>query len=78
MRPGLKGPAPEHRHQDAAKRLCNLEWPLLARRLDLCPRLLLDDDRRPDPHPIIEVDHVLIGQANASRRNRVANRFRFI
>jgi hypothetical protein len=29
--------------------------------------LLLHDDRRADPDPVIEIDHVLIGQANAAR-----------
>jgi hypothetical protein len=42
------------------------------------PRLLLDNDGRADPDAIIEVDHVLVGEANASRRNRMTNRFRFI
>jgi hypothetical protein len=29
--------------------------------------LLLHDDRRADLDPVIEIDHVLIGQANAAR-----------
>jgi hypothetical protein len=29
--------------------------------------LLLHDDRRADLDPAIEIDHVLIGQANAAR-----------
>jgi hypothetical protein len=31
------------------------------------PPLLLHDDRRADLDPVIEIDHVLIGQANAAR-----------
>jgi hypothetical protein len=30
-------------------------------------RLLLHDDRRADLDPVIEIDHVLIGHANATR-----------
>src|SRR5215831_7094766 len=32
---------------------------------------LLHDDRRADPDPVVEIDHVLIGQADAARRYRL-------
>jgi hypothetical protein len=40
-------------------------WPLAAR--EMAATLLLHDDRRANLDPVIEIDHVLIGQANAAR-----------
>src|SRR5215813_6476779 len=40
--------------------------------------LLLHDHGRADLDPVIEIDHVLVGQADAARRRRRANRVRLV
>jgi hypothetical protein len=40
--------------------------------------LLLDDDRRADLDPVKEIDHVLIGHANAARWHRLTDFVRLV
>ena len=40
--------------------------------------LLLNDDGRADANPAVEVDHIVVGQAEAARRHRLADRLRLI
>src|SRR3977135_4755119 len=40
--------------------------------------LLLNDNGRADSNPAVEIDHIVIGQAEAARRHRLANGLRLI
>src|ERR1700759_1297384 len=41
-------------------------------------RLVLDDHRGSDGDPVIEIDHVLVGHAEAARRDRLSDRLRLV
>jgi hypothetical protein len=42
------------------------------------PSPLLYDHGRADANPAVEIDHVLIGQADAARRDRLSDRVRLV
>src|SRR5688572_21639782 len=45
---------------------------------EIDPALMLHDHRGADLHPIIEVDDILVGQAEAARRHRLSDGIRLV